>query len=94
MQRGARRDHGIDRVLLLNLEINEHRSLVPAGRLHRRHNFGALCNRGVADSVSLRNLGKIRIQQRGRLIIALIEELLPLPNHAKVAVIDDGNVDF
>src|ERR1700758_5328168 len=39
VQRRARRDHGINRVLLLHLKINQHRTIVVPRGLHRRQNL-------------------------------------------------------
>src|SRR5438270_9881583 len=41
VQSRARRNHGINRVLLLDLKINQHWSIVVARGLHGRQNLGA-----------------------------------------------------
>ena len=53
VQRRAGRNHGIDRVFLFHLEIDQHRPIVLARRFNRRHDFGALRHGHAADAVSL-----------------------------------------
>src|SRR5271157_1930752 len=88
------RHHGIHRILLLYLKVDQHRPVVLARHLDRRHHLRALGDHRAADAISLGQLGELRIQQRGRLVVALVEELLPLADHSQIAVVDDGDVDF
>src|SRR5215471_20771312 len=88
----SRRDHGINRVFLLDLKIDQNRTIMLPRCLHRGHNLRALCNGLTSNSVGFCQLLEIRIQKRSCLVIAVIEEFLPLPHHSQVAVVDDGNV--
>ena len=60
MQRRPGRDHRVDGVFLLDLEIDQHGSFVRLGRLDRGHNIGAMLDDKRANAISLRELGEIR----------------------------------
>src|ERR1700680_5087665 len=59
VRRRARRDHGVARIFLLHLELEQNRSLVLVRHFHRRYNLGALgyCDR--ANSKRVRQLHKV-----------------------------------
>ncbi len=44
--------------------------------------------------MGLCELHEVRSAQRRRRVAAAVEELLPLANHAEIAVVDDGHVDL
>src|SRR5579864_4984659 len=94
MQRGPGRDHWVDRVFLFDLEINQHWAVVPARRLHGWDDFGALRHRHASYAISFGKLDEIGVQQGSRLIVALVEKLLPLPHHAQESIVDDSDVDL
>src|SRR5271166_4563505 len=52
VQRRSRCDHGIHRIFLLHLEINQHRTIVLPRRLHRRYNL-----RTLSDSLTPNSIG-------------------------------------
>src|SRR5271165_1559404 len=93
MQRGAGGDHGIDGILLLDKEIDQERTLALARGLYRWQHLAACTHRDAGNAVRVGKLDEIRTEDRRGLIVLLVEELLPLPHHAEVSVVDDGNVD-
>src|SRR5882724_7433520 len=86
--------HRIDRVLLLDFEIEQHRPVMIARRPHCGQNLRTLGYRDAADSIGLRQFHKIGIQQWRGFIVALVEKFLPLANHPQEAVVDNRDVDF
>src|ERR1039458_4810051 len=94
VQCGPRGHHRINSIFLLHLEINQHWSIVLAGRLNCGHDLRALSHGRIPNSVGPSNLGEIRFQQWGSLVVAFVEEFLPLAHHSQKAVVDDGNVDL
>ena len=95
VQRRARRHHRVDRVFLLDAEIHHHR----AGRRRARAAAHRPCRRArvtriARQAVRVGELDVIGRRHRRGGVAAIVEELLPLPHHAEVAVVDDGDVDL
>src|SRR5262245_30858931 len=84
-------DHGINRILLLDAEVNQYRAWMLAGLLHDGNHAFAFADACRTKAVGVSHLREIRIHQWGRSITLLVEELLPLADHAQVAVVDDGD---
>src|SRR5271165_4254345 len=61
VQSRSGRDHGIDRIFLLHLKINQHRSIVLPGRLNRGHNLRALGHGFIPNPVGVRQFPEIRV---------------------------------
>src|SRR5271165_7194889 len=92
MQRRARRHHRIDRIFLLDLEIDQHRAVMLPRRAYGWDHVAALVADDAADAVGLAKLFEIRAEQRSGFVIPLVEELLPLAHHTQIAVVNDGDV--
>src|SRR6266849_1806602 len=94
VQRRARRDHGVDRVFLFHTEVDQHRAIVLTGGANGGHNLRTLAHGHAADSVGLAEFGEVGVEQGRCLVVLLVEEFLPLANHAEISVVDDGDVNF
>src|SRR5271165_6644687 len=64
MQTSARRDHGVNRIFLLHLKVDQHGSLIVARHIDRGHNFRALRYGQGANSKGVRELHKIGAEDR------------------------------
>src|SRR3954471_24213485 len=89
---GAGRDHRVDRVFLFDLEIDQRRPLLAARRFNGGFDVAARGDRRRRDAEGVRQLGEVRPADRGGCVPRVVEELLPLPDHAEEAVVDDGDV--
>src|SRR5687767_14579084 len=88
------RHHRIDTVFLLHAEVDQHRALrLARARDHVGH-LRTLLGPQAEQSMRFGELDEIRAAQRCRGVAAFVEELLPLPHHAQIAVIDDGDIDL
>src|SRR5450759_4883758 len=94
VQRSAGRDHRINGVFLFNLKIDQHRPLVLARRLDGGHDLRTLRDSRAPDAISLGQPCKIRIKQGRCRVVAVVEKFLPLPHHAEIAIVDDGDMDL
>src|SRR6266851_3904651 len=94
VQRRARRDHRIDRIFLLHLEVDQDWPHVIVRHFDRRHDLGALRNGNSANAERVGELHEIGTEDRRSFVVAFVEKLLPLANHPQVAVVDDGDVDL
>src|SRR3954470_7241256 len=103
---GAGRDHGPDLGVVADHEVDDHRCVVDRhGLLDHRvdvvlalaaqpdaaHRLGEQDEIGDAHRLG-RAIGVLRVQL-GVGVATLVEEGLPLPDHAEVAVVDDGDLD-
>src|SRR5579862_4916579 len=93
MERGAGGDHGIDGVFLLDEEVDQERSFATAGGVHGGQYFGAAADGGGRIVVKFGELDEIRTEDGRGLVVLLVEELLPLADHAEVSIVDDGDVE-
>src|ERR1700722_11197763 len=89
----ARRHHGEDRVLLFHAEVDYVGTPMLAGLADRWNDRGSPANRSTLQVERLSKFHKVRAVQRRSLVAAFVEKLLPLPDHAQIAVVDDGNLD-
>src|SRR5713101_3804969 len=88
------RDHRVDAVFLLDAEIDHGRA---RGFLRPRDRALDLLAGGDAQAekpVGLGQLDEVGADQRRGHVAAAVEELLPLPDHPQVAVVDDGHVEL
>src|SRR6202034_1429205 len=86
-------DHGVDRIFLFDEEIDEERAVMAARGLYGGFEVASVADDYAGNAVSVGELDEVRADQRGRFIVALVEELLPLADHAQIAVVDDRDVD-
>src|SRR5579872_2585807 len=84
VQRSTRSDHGINGIFLLHLEIDQHRAIVGSSGANGGHYIRTLVAHDALDAVGRAQLGEIRAQKWGSFVVAIIEEFLPLSNHAEV----------
>src|SRR5713101_5348871 len=92
-QGSARGNHGVDGIFLLDAEIDQHGFVRFARGADGGHHFSPLGNALAADAEGIRERGKIRRDERSGHVALVVEELLPLADHAEIAVIDDGDLD-
>ena len=45
------------------------------------------------DAVGVGQLGAVGPEQRGRVVVAAVDDLLPLPDHAQLLVVEQGDLD-
>src|SRR6185312_10301087 len=92
VQGGAGRDHGVDAVFFLDVEVEE----VGAARGARGGDGGddlaAFADVRTGDAVRGGEGDEIRREDGRGGVVLLVEGLLPLAHHAEVAVVDDGDV--
>ncbi len=93
---GARRHHREDRVFLLHTEIDHVRTAMLAGLANRRNDIGSLSARTAAPG-EVKRLGEAS-QKSGlyngvAFVASLVEKFLPLPHHAQITVVDNGDLD-
>src|SRR6516164_6453684 len=94
VERGASWHHWVDGVFLLDTEINQGWAAMLACLLHRGNHIVTMTDRSGPDPIGLGDLREVGIYQRCGGIVAFVEELLPLADHAEIPVVDDGDVDF
>ena len=90
----AGRDHRVDAVFLLDAEIDDDGARRGARARDGAFDLFALGDAQAGQAVRLGELHEVGAAQRRRGVAAVVEELLPLPDHAEVAVVDDGDVDL
>src|SRR5208283_487692 len=90
---GAGGDHGIDAVLLLDLEVDEVWLAAGAGAGDGGDDFGALFDVRAGDAVGGGEGDEVRREDGRAGVVLVVEDLLPLADHAEEAVVDDGDVD-
>src|SRR5579862_6881644 len=102
----AGRDHGPDHGVLVHHEVDHHRPVVDGhGPLDRLVHLAGLFAPDALAAVGLGQLDEVGDTGAGRLLrlggavqvgvgVALVvEQRLPLPDHAEAAVVDDGDLD-
>jgi len=92
VERGTGGHHGIDAVLLLDLELDQRRALGGAGSLHGGGHLAAGVHPLAVDAEGLREFHEVRGEDGRGGVAALVEQGLPLADHAEEAVVDDGDV--
>src|SRR6516165_8074347 len=103
---GARRDHGPDHGVLVHDEVQHDRPVVDGhGSLDHLVHLGGLLAAQALAAVRLGQLDEVRDAGAGRLlrlvrgmqvgvgVPLVVEQRLPLPDHAEAAVIDDRDLD-
>src|SRR6266550_1046197 len=91
---GAGGDHRVHAVFLLDAEINHRRALGLARALDDLLEAGTVVDAQAEQAMRLRNLDEVGAAERRRRVPALVEELLPLPHHPEITVVDDRDVDL
>src|SRR5438046_147267 len=92
-QGSARCNHGIYGIFLLDAEIDQHGFVRFARGAYDRHDFSALGDTFTADAEGIGERGKVRRDQGSSDVALVVEELLPLADHAEIAVVDDSDLD-
>ena len=92
-QRGARRDHRVHVGLLLDHELDQGRTGIAQGRLDRARDLRPLLHPVSRNAIGLGELHVVGTPDGGGGVAPAMEELLPLPHHAEVAVVEDGELD-
>src|SRR5215468_2564612 len=87
------RHHRVHGIFLLDAEVDERRPTVPASRHDRAFNVAPLVDRSCLNAERFAQLHEIRSSDWRRGVALFVEELLPLPHHPEIAVIDDADVD-
>src|SRR6516165_4025229 len=103
---GAGRDHGPDHGVLVHDEVQHHRPVVDGhGPLDHRVHVTGLRTADALAAVRLGQLDEVRDARAGRLarlvrsvqvgvgVPLVVEQRLPLPDHAEAAVVDDRDLD-
>src|SRR5580704_1968810 len=90
---GARRHHWEDRVFLLHAEINYVSAAMFTRVADRWKHVGALPDRRTGQIKRSGEFHEVRAIQRRSLVPPFVEKFLPLPHHAQIAVVDNGNLD-
>ena len=94
VQRRARRHHRVDGVFLLDAEVHDHGAGRGARVLQGIRHVGAPRDANAGQAVRIGELDVVGRRHRRGGVAAIVEELLPLPHHAEVAVVDDRDVDL
>ena len=90
---GAGGDHGVDAVFFFYLEVDEEGFAGGAGAGDRGNDVGAFAYVGSGDAVGGGQHHEVRRQDGRGGVVLVVEGFLPLADHAKEAVVDDGDVD-
>src|ERR671917_1853787 len=88
----ARRDHGVDVLLRVDVEVQDHAPVPLLGPPDRALHVVALAHRAPGQAVGRRELLVVRACYGRLRVAAVVEELLPLADHAEVAVVQDGDL--
>jgi hypothetical protein len=72
-----------------DLEVEQHGAAVVVGLLDRGVDLRAVGDADRLDAVGVGELHEVGLADRDRDVVVLVEQLLPLPDHAEVAVVDD-----
>src|ERR687894_849950 len=89
----AARDHGVHVGLRVYVEVQDDATRLLLSPAHHRLDVVALAHRLAAQAVSGGETLVVGPCYRGLRVAAVVEELLPLAHHAKVAVVEDGHLD-
>src|SRR4028119_620013 len=87
----ARRDHGVDVLLGVDVEVQDDAPVLLLCPPHGPFNVVALADGLAGQAVGGGKLLVIGAGYGGLRVAAVVEELLPLADHAKVAVVQDGD---
>src|SRR6516165_8973372 len=90
----AGRNHRVNRIFLLDHKVEQKRAWCRTRLVDGNGNVGACGYCAACDAVSIGQFDEVRTDQRRGFVVAVIEELLPLANHAEISVVDDGDVDL
>src|SRR5579864_6161422 len=92
-ERGASGHHGINGIFLLNAEVHENGFLSFASGANGGNHIGARSDTFASNAKSVGQSGEIRRNKRSSNVALVVEEFLPLANHAEIAVVNDGDLD-
>src|ERR1700756_5303487 len=94
MQSRSAGHHWKYRVFLFHHEIDQRSASALSRFTNRGRNLVSSACREPEQSEGLSELGEVRTQERCRGIAAVVEKLLPLPDHAQISVVDDSDVQI
>src|ERR1035438_7921530 len=89
----AGRDHGVDAVLFFDLELDEEGFAAGERAGDGGDDVGAPANGRTGDAMRRRERDEVRRDDGRALVVLVVEDLLPLADHAEEAVVDDGDVE-
>src|SRR6267142_912737 len=92
-QRSSGSYHGINGVFLLHAEVDQYGLCGFARGPYGGHHLSALGDALAADAKSIGESCKIRRDERRGHVTLVVEEFLPLADHAEIAVVNDGDLD-
>src|SRR5579862_4078464 len=86
-------DHWVDAILFFYGEVDEEGGSSSACFCNGWGYILALGDVGAGDAVGVGEFDEVRRKDGRAGVVLVVEGLLPLANHAKEAVVDDGDVD-
>src|SRR5579859_230047 len=93
VERGACRNHRIDRIFLLDAEVDQNGFRGFARGANGGEHIRARGDTFAANAEGVGQCREIGRNERCGDVALIVEKFLPLADHAKIAVVDDGDLD-